>query len=229
MNKIVIAIDGHSSCGKSTFAKLIAKKMDYLYIDSGAMYRAVTLALLRNKAISGGKVDETILDRVLSKIQINFHYNRKIKAYETTLDGVSVENEIRSPGVANCVSIVAAIPKVRVCMVELQQKLGEGKGIVMDGRDIGTVVFPNAELKIFMTADPKIRAQRRLDEMKAKNSNITFEEVLANVCERDRIDQTREVSPLTQAPDAILLDNSNMTVSEQMQWVKSIIDSRITE
>ena len=227
MNKIVVAIDGHSSCGKSTFAKQIAQRLDYLYIDSGAMYRTVTLALLREGAISKGKVDEVVLNKILPTIQIGFHYNRKIKAYETTLNGVSVENEIRSPGVANTVSIVAAIPKVRERMVALQQNLGKEKGIVMDGRDIGTVVFPNAELKIFMTADPKIRAQRRFDELKAKNTNITFEEVLENVNERDRIDQTREVSPLTQAADAVVLDNSNMTVSEQMQWVKNLIDSKI--
>lgn len=227
MNRIVIAIDGYSSCGKSTFAKLIAKNLDYLYIDSGAMYRAVTLALLKNGAIAGGKVDEDILNRILPQIHIGFHYNRKIKAYETTLNGSSVENEIRSPGVANTVSIVAAIPKVRERMVAIQQSLGRQKGIVMDGRDIGTVVFPNAELKIFMTADPKIRAQRRYDELKEKNTNITFDEVLENVNERDRIDQTREVSPLRKADDAVVLDNSNMSIKDQMQWVKVLVDSKI--
>lgn len=226
MEKIVIAIDGHSSCGKSTFAKQIAKQLDYLYIDSGAMYRAVTLALLRQGAISKGKVDEEILNRLLPKIKIDFHYNRKIKAYETMLNGSSVENEIRSPSVANSVSIVAAIPQVRERMVALQQELGKHKGIVMDGRDIGTVVFPNAELKIFMTADAEIRAQRRFDELKETKTNITFEEVLANIRERDHIDQTREVSPLRQADDAVMLDSSHTTIPQQIRWVMGLIEER---
>lgn len=226
MNKIVIAIDGFSSCGKSTFAKMIAQKLGYLYIDSGAMYRAFTLALLRNNAIAGGLVDESKLQMSLQTLQIGFHYNRKIKAYETTLDGVSVENEIRSPGVSNTVSIVAAIASVRERMVARQQELGSEKGIVMDGRDIGTVVFPKAELKIFMVADPLIRAQRRFDELKDKNKSLTLQQVLQNVNERDRLDQNREISPLTQAPDAVVLDNSHMTLAEQMRWFNQLIDSK---
>ncbi len=224
---IVIAIDGFSSCGKSTFAKQIAKKLNYLFIDSGAMYRAVTLAFLQHKIIENGKVDPDKYSKILSKIEVGFSLNPSKSNYEITLDGKVVENEIRKPEIANLVSIVAAIPEVRKRMVELQRKLGEKKGIVMDGRDIGTVVFPNAELKIFMTADPLIRAERRLKELIEKGISITLDEVLDNIRERDHLDQTRDVSPLRKADDAIILDNSHMTVDEQMEWVENLVKERI--
>lgn len=224
---IVIAIDGFSSCGKSTFAKQIAKKLNYLFIDSGAMYRAVTLAFLQHKIIENGKVDPDKYSKILSKIEVGFSLNPSKSIYEITLDGKVVENEIRKPEIANLVSIVAAIPEVRERMVELQRKLGEKKGIVMDGRDIGTVVFPNAELKIFMTADPLIRAERRLKELIEKGISITLDEVLDNIRERDHLDQTRDVSPLRKADDAIILDNSHMTVDEQMEWVENLVKERI--
>lgn len=228
MNKsIVIAIDGFSSCGKSTFAKQIAKKLNYLFVDSGAMYRAVTLAFIKHNIIEKGKVDSDKYLDTLSKIDVGFAFNDAKGLFEVTLDGVVVENEIRKPEVANLVSVVAAIPEVRERMVELQRKLGEKKGIVMDGRDIGTVVFPNAELKIFMTADPVIRAERRLKELIEKGINITIDEVLANIKERDHLDQTRDVSPLQKAHDAIVLDNSHMTVEEQMNWVENLVKERI--
>jgi len=225
--KIVIAVDGFSSCGKSTFAKQIAKKLNYLFIDSGAMYRAVTLAFIQHNIIENGKVNADQYMAILSKIDIGFAFNEAKGLFEVTLDGKVVENEIRKPEVANLVSVVAAIPEVRERMVELQRKLGENKGIVMDGRDIGTVVFPNAELKIFMTADPVIRAERRLKELIEKGINITLEEVLANIKERDHLDQTRDVSPLQKAHDAIILDNSHMTVQEQMNWVENLVQERI--
>lgn len=225
--KIVIAVDGLSSCGKSTFAKQIAKKLNYLFIDSGAMYRAVTLAFIQHNIIENGKVNADQYMAILSKIDIGFAFNEAKGLFEVTLDGKVVENEIRKPEVANLVSVVAAIPEVRERMVELQRKLGENKGIVMDGRDIGTVVFPNAELKIFMTADPVIRAERRLKELIEKGINITLEEVLANIKERDHLDQTRDVSPLQKAHDAIILDNSHMTVQEQMNWVENLVQERI--
>ena len=225
--KIVIAVDGFSSCGKSTFAKQIAKKLNYLFIDSGAMYRAVTLAFIQHNIIENGKVNADQYMAILSKIDIGFAFNEAKGLFEVTLDGRVVENEIRKPEVANLVSVVAAISEVRERMVELQRKLGENKGIVMDGRDIGTVVFPNAELKIFMTADPVIRAERRLKELIEKGINITLDEVLANIKERDHLDQTRDVSPLQKAHDAIVLDNSHMTVEEQMNWVENLVKERI--
>lgn len=228
MNKsIVIAIDGFSSCGKSTFAKQIAKKLNYLFIDSGAMYRAVTLAFIQHSIIENGKVKPDQYLKILSRVDVGFAFNESKALFEVTLNGVVVENEIRKPEVANLVSVVAAIPEVRERMVELQRKLGEKKGIVMDGRDIGTVVFPEAELKIFMTADPVIRAERRLKELLEKGINITLNEVLDNIKERDHLDQTRDVSPLQKAHDAIVLDNSHMTVEEQMAWVENLVTERI--
>lgn len=218
--KIVIAIDGFSSCGKSTFAKAIAKRLGYLYIDSGAMYRAVTLELLRRGLIVNGVVDTTKLESILKGISIGFSFDPAKSAYVTTLNGTVVEEEIRSPEVANHVSLVAAIPEVRERLVELQREVGKQKGIVMDGRDIGTVVFPDAELKIFMTADPLVRAQRRLKELQEKGISITLDEVLKNIEERDYIDQNRSVSPLRKADDALVLDNTHMTVDEQMHWVE---------
>jgi len=224
--KIVIAVDGFSSCGKSSFAKLIAKRLGYLYIDSGAMYRAVTLGFIQNGLIENGIVKKDGLLDNIKRMDVGFSLNLTTKKYETTLNEIVVEDEIRSIGVASLVSIVAAIPEVRERMVELQRKLGVNKGIVMDGRDIGTVVFPNAELKLFMTADPKIRAERRLKELLEKGQPVNFDEILANIEERDHLDQTRDVSPLRKADDAIILDNSHMTLDEQMIWVEKLIVER---
>lgn len=218
--KITIAIDGHSSCGKSTVAKDLAKQLGYSYIDTGAMYRAVTLYALRNGFIQDGKVDEEKLVAHLSEISIRFKYNAEAKKNETFLNGERVEDEIRELTVSNNVSPVATIKLVRKAMVELQQEMGREKGIVMDGRDIGTVVFPNAELKLFMTASDQVRAQRRFDELSAKGSAVTFEEVIQNIRERDHIDSTRKESPLRQADDAVVLDNSNLTCKEQLVWVE---------
>ena len=225
--RIVIAIDGHSSCGKSTFAKLIAKELGYLYIDSGAMYRAVTLACIREGIANEAGIDLDRLPKLLDNIEVGFTPNPKGEGWLTTLNGQAVEDEIRTLEVSNLVSPVSAIPMVRSIMTRQQQEMGRNKGIVMDGRDIGTVVFPQAELKIFMTASPEIRAQRRLKEMHEKGQHATFEEVLANVRERDRIDQSREVAPLRQADDAIILDNSYMTVPQQMEWVNRIVEEKM--
>lgn len=225
--RIVIAVDGFSSCGKSSFAKLIAQRLGYLYIDSGAMYRAVTLGFIQNGLIVNGVVTRDNLLQNIKKFEVGFSFNPKSNRHETTLNGVVVEEQIRTIGVSSCVSPVSAIPEVRELMVELQRKLGTDKGIVMDGRDIGTVVFPNAELKIFMTADPKIRAERRLKELKEKGHPVNFDEILANIENRDRIDQTRAASPLRKAEDAIVLDNSHMTIQEQMVWVENLIEERI--
>jgi len=224
--KIVIAVDGFSSCGKSSFAKLIAKRLGYLYIDSGAMYRAVTLGFIQNRLIENGKVKRDGLIENIGKFEVGFSYNADVNGFETTLNGVVVEEQIRTIGVASQVSVVSAVAEVRERMVELQRKLGQNKGIVMDGRDIGTVVFPNAELKIFMTADPKIRAERRLKELMEKGQQVNFAEILANIEERDHLDQTRDVSPLRKADDAIVLDNSHMTIDEQMVWVENLIEER---
>ncbi|RPH32203.1 MAG: (d)CMP kinase [Bacteroidales bacterium] len=225
--KIVIAVDGFSSCGKSSFAKLIAQRLGYLYIDSGAMYRAVTLGFIQNGLIENGVVKgDGLLDNI-KRLEVGFSLNPKTKKHETTLNGVVVEEQIRTISVANLVSVIAAVSEVRERMVELQRKLGIGKGIVMDGRDIGTVVFPSAELKIFMTAEPKIRAERRLKEMIEKGQEVNLAEILANIEERDYLDQTRAISPLRKADDAIILDNSLMTIDEQMVWVEKLIEERI--
>lgn len=224
--RIVIAVDGFSSCGKSSFAKLIANRLGYLYIDSGAMYRAVTLGFIQHGLIENGKVKSDGLIENIKRMDVGFSLNPNTKKYETTLNGVVVEEQIRTIGVASLVSVVAAIGEVRERMVELQRKLGADKGIVMDGRDIGTVVFPDAELKIFMTADPKIRAERRLKELVEKGQSVNFEEILANIEERDHLDQTRDVSPLRKAEDAVILDNSHMTLDEQMVWVENLINER---
>ena len=221
MKKITIAIDGFSSCGKSTMSKELAKKIGYVYVDTGAMYRGVTLYCLRNNMINGDEVDEEALKAVINNISITFGIDETGAQY-LVLNGENVEKEIRGMEVSGKVSIVAAVPLVREAMVALQRKMGEDKGVVMDGRDIGTTVFPDAELKIFVTASPQIRAQRRLDEMRSKGDNeVTFKEVLFNVEERDRIDQTRAVSPLRKADDAIVLDNSNMSIAEQDEWLMS--------
>lgn len=218
-SKIIIAVDGHSSCGKSTLSKQLAHHFHYNYIDTGAMYRAVTLFALRNKLISNQIVNETALIEQLPAIKISFKYNEADQKSDTILNDENIEKEIRELEVSNNVSPVATIKEVREAMVKQQQSMGSEKGIVMDGRDIGTVVFPDAELKLFMTASPQVRAQRRFDELTAKGVNVTFEEILKNVEERDHIDSTREESPLIQADDAIILDNSYMTREEQLDWV----------
>lgn len=218
--EIVIAIDGHSSCGKSTFAKAIAKKLGYAYIDSGAMYRATTLFALQNNIFDAeGILNADKLIAALPKIEITFRYNTSKERNETYLNGKCVEDEIRTIAVADKVSKVAEVAEVRKQMVKLQQQMGESKGIVMDGRDIGTVVFPDAELKIFMTADPLVRAQRRFDELKQKGEDVNMGEVEANIRKRDYIDEHRDVSPLRKASDALVLDNSHMTIPQQMDWV----------
>lgn len=220
--KITIAIDGYSSCGKSTYAKAIAQRLNYIYIDSGAMYRAVTLACIRAGVANESGVDEDRLPELLHSLKVGFVPNQSGTGWLTTLNNEVVENEIRTLEVSNLVSPVSAIAMVRSKMTQQQQEMGKQKGIVMDGRDIGTVVFPDAELKIFMTADPVIRAKRRLKEMESKGQNATLEEVLENIEQRDHIDRNREVAPLRQAPDAIVLDNSNMTVEQQMEWFQKL-------
>ncbi len=219
MKKITIAIDGYSSCGKSTMAKDLAREVGYIYIDSGAMYRAVTLYCLENQLFTAEGIDTAKLEAAMPNIQISFQLNPDTQRPMTYLNGVNVEDRIRTMEVSSHVSPVAALPFVREALVKLQQEMGKAKGIVMDGRDIGTVVFPDAELKIFVVASAEIRAQRRYDELKAKGQEASYEEILANVKERDYIDQNRAVSPLRQAEDAILLDNSNLTIEEQKQWL----------
>ena len=220
MKKIIIAIDGFSSCGKSTMAKSLARNIGYLYFDSGAMYRAVALYCLRNNLIEGDKIDTVKLREQMDNIKITFEADPATKNSVTLLNGVNVEHEIRSLEVSRMVSQVAALDFVRSEIVEQQRNMGKQKGIVMDGRDIGTTVFPDAELKIFVTASAEVRAQRRYDELKARGDNPDYSEILENVQLRDHIDQTREVSPLKKADDALLLDNSNMTREEQEQWLK---------
>ncbi|MDR2691446.1 MAG: (d)CMP kinase [Dysgonamonadaceae bacterium] len=215
MNRITIAVDGYSSCGKSTIAKDLAKTLKYTYIDSGAMYRAVTLYALEHNLFEGDYPNETVLKKQINQIHIDFRYNAATGKSDTFLNGENVEKEIRSMEVAGKVSPVAAIGFVREALVRQQQEMGKNKGIVMDGRDIGTVVFPDAELKIFVTARPEVRAHRRLAELAAKGENATFEEVLDNLTKRDLIDSTRKDGPLRQAEDAVVIDNSDLTVEEQ--------------
>ena len=217
--KITIAIDGYSSCGKSTVAKSLARMLGYIYIDSGAMYRAVTLFALRNNWIENGTPDREKIIAALNQIDITFQFDHETEKNTTYLNGENVEERIRKLDVSNNVSPVSTIKEVRQAMVKFQRKMGEGKGIVMDGRDIGTVVFPQAELKIFMTASLETRAQRRYDELLAKGQEVSMEEIIANVNERDYIDQNRKESPLRQAEDAIVLDNSNFTLEKQLDWV----------
>lgn len=219
MKKITIAIDGFSSCGKSTMAKDLAREIGYIYIDSGAMYRAVTLYCLDNGLFTADGIDTEKLEAAMPNISISFQLNPETGRPMTFLNGTNVEDRIRTMEVSNHVSPVAALGFVREALVKLQQEMGKEKGIVMDGRDIGTAVFPDAELKIFVVASAEIRAQRRYDELKAKGQDASYEEILANVKERDYIDQNRAVSPLRQAEDAILLDNSNLTIEEQKQWL----------
>ena len=215
----MIAVDGFSSCGKSTFAKEIAARLGYIFIDTGAMYRAVTLCGLRAGVVSPRGINRDGLVALLDRIDISFRFNPERGASDIYVNGECVEREIRSIEVSGCVSAVSGIAEVRRRLVALQQEMGKNKGIVMDGRDIGTVVFPDAELKIFMTADPAVRAQRRYDELRAKGEKVSMEEVVENIRSRDIADQTRAISPLRQAEDAVVLDNSRMTVSDQMEWV----------
>lgn len=225
--KIIIAVDGFSSCGKSTFAKTIAAKLGYIFIDTGAMYRAVTLYAIRHGAIVSGVIDEDAVVRLLDEIEISFRFNPERGASDIYVNGERVEGLIRSIEVSNMVSPVSAIGAVREKLVAMQQAMGRERGVVMDGRDIGTVVFPDAELKIYMTADPKVRAQRRYDELTAKGDKVTLEEIERNVVERDKADMSRKISPLRQAEDAVVLDNSHMTVEEQMEWLDKELQKRL--
>lgn len=225
--KIIVAIDGHSSCGKSTIAKAVAARFGYAFIDSGAMYRAVTLYALRNELIADGRVKEQELINALPHIQIEFRHNTILQKSNTFLNGENVEEEIRQLPVSQHVSPVATIAEVRAAMVRLQKEMGKNKAIVMDGRDIGTVVFPEAELKLFVTATAEIRAKRRFDELTAKGESVSYEEILENVQKRDHIDSTREASPLCKADDALVLDNSSMTREEQLEWVIGKVEERL--
>ena len=221
MKKITIAIDGFSACGKSTMAKALAQKINYIYVDSGAMYREITLYSLKNGLIDeNGNVDVAKLQADINNIKVTFRLDDKTKLPITYLNGENVEADIRSMEVSGKVSAISSLGFVRRAMVTQQQELGQAKGIVMDGRDIGTVVFPKAELKIFVTAKPEVRAQRRLDELRSKGDmKTTFKEVFQNLQERDNADQTRTDSPLKKADDALVLDNSYMTRDQQMQWI----------
>lgn len=220
MRKITIAVDGFSSCGKSTMAKDLAREIGYIYVDTGAMYRSVTLYAIRNKLFNeDGSVKKEELEHCMPEINISFRLNGKTGRPDTYLNNENVENEIRTMEVSSHVSPIAALPFVRRELVAQQQRMGEEKGIVMDGRDIGTAVFPNAELKIFVTADSKVRAQRRCDELKAKGMEANFEDIKKNIEERDYIDTHRKVSPLRKADDAIELDNSLLTIAEQKEWL----------
>ena len=229
MKKITIAIDGHSSCGKSTMAKDLARRIGYVYIDTGAMYRAVTLFAMRHNLIANGQVDAAKLQEEMGNIHISLRLNPETQRPDTYLNGECVEREIRTMEVSRHVSLIAALPFVRSAMVEMQREMGKEKGVVMDGRDIGTVVFPHAELKIFVTASAEVRAQRRYDELTAKGEKCNYEEILDNVKERDRIDSTRETSPLRQAEDAIVLDNTHMTIPEQENWLMEEYKKRTEE
>ncbi|UCH14203.1 MAG: (d)CMP kinase [Bacteroidales bacterium] len=224
LNKdIIIAVDGYSSCGKSTFARAIAEELNYLYVDSGAMYRAVALYCLRNNIIINGTFELVRIIRALALIDIEFKFNEQSLKYETFLNNENVEEDIRSVEVSEVVSLISKIREVREKILILQRRLGERKGIVMDGRDIGTVVFPEAELKIFMTADVDIRAKRRYDELKEKGLEVSLSEIKKNIEERDHQDVNRKESPLAKADDAVELDNSNMTPAEQMVWFRMIM------
>ncbi len=227
MKKITIAIDGFSSCGKSTMAKDLAKEIGYIYVDTGAMYRSVTLYALRNGMFGADNaIDTEALRNAMPDIRISFRFNPDTQKPDTYLNGELVEKEIRSMEVSSHVSPVATLGFVREALVKQQQQIGKEKGIVMDGRDIGTVVFPDAELKIYVTATAEVRAQRRYDELKAKGMEADFEEILKNVQERDYIDTHREVSPLRKADDAIELDNSHMTIAEQKAWLLKEYEAR---
>lgn len=228
MSKIIIAIDGHSSCGKSTMAKALAQQVGYIYVDSGAMYRAVTLFALREQLFNAdGSVQAEVLQARMSDVKVHFKLDPDTHLPVTYLNEERVEDEIRTLEVSQHVSPIAALPFVREAMTAAQQAMGEEKGIVMDGRDIGTAVFPHAELKIFVTASAEVRAQRRFDELQAKGLPASYEDILKNVQERDYIDSHREVSPLRQADDALVLDNSHLTRGEQNQWLLQQFDTAV--
>ncbi len=230
MKKIIVAIDGHSSCGKSTMAKGLAQYASYLYVDTGAMYRAVTLYALRAGMFSAdGTVDAARLEAALPGVEVDFRRDAATGLPQVCLDGENVEQEIRGMEVSARVSPVAALPAVRAALTRQQQRMGERKGIVMDGRDIGTVVFPQAELKVFVTAAPEVRARRRYEELLAKGQAASYEEILHNVQERDYIDSHRATAPLRQAPDALVLDNSGLTLEEQLQWLICRFEERTAE
>ena len=224
---MIVAVDGYSSTGKSTVAKLIAARVGLTYIDTGAMYRVVTLAALRCKLIDGaGQIDEEALRKCLNKIKISFKYNEELKCYETYLNGENVESCIRGMEVADHVSSVAAIGFVREFLVAQQREMAQNESVIMDGRDIGSVVFPNADVKFFMTASPDVRAERRFKELKDKGVKVSYEEVKANVEKRDYIDSHREVSPLVRTDDAVVVDNSCMTIEEEVEMMVKVIESK---
>ncbi len=229
MKKLIIAVDGHSSCGKSTLAKDVAKYFNYKYIDTGAMYRAVTLYVIENNLFNGEKIDEDALKKDLDegKIKIDFRYNPELKKSQTYLNGKNIEGKIRGIKVSNLVSPVATIPFVRKKLVDLQREMGKEGGIVMDGRDIGTNVFPDADLKIFLTADAEIRAKRRYDELINKGEDVSFEEIIKNIKDRDYIDSHRETNPLIQADDAVLLNNTNLTMKEQAKIAIKLAENKL--
>ena len=226
--KIIVAIDGHSSCGKSTMAKDLAREVGYIYVDTGAMYRTVTLYALRHGMFQpDGTVNEEALREAMPTVQVSFVLDPATQLPHACLNGEDVENDIRGMEVSSHVSPIAALPFVREAMTRQQQLMGQAKGIVMDGRDIGTVVFPQAELKVFVTASAEVRAQRRYDELTAKGKTVNYEEILHNVTERDYIDSHRSVAPLRQAPDALLLDNSHLTIAEQKAWLRQRFDEAV--
>ncbi|PCJ82305.1 MAG: cytidylate kinase [Bacteroidetes bacterium] len=228
-HRITIAIDGHSSAGKSTMAKALAKELNYVYVDTGAMYRGVTLYAMKERLVMNGEVDEEGLIRSLERLFLTFRFNPNTECSEMYLSGVNIEKEIRTMEVAKNVSLVSKIPAVRTKLVAKQRRMAEGSGVVMDGRDIGTVVLPNADLKFFMTADPEVRAWRRLRELQENGKDVTYNEVLENVLERDRLDSERAVAPLKQAKDAIVIDNSNLTTEEQYEFMLNITKKRMEE
>lgn len=225
--RITIAIDGHSSAGKSTMAKALARELNYVYIDTGAMYRAATLYAMKERFIINGQVDVESLEGSLDKMFLSFKFNPATETSEMHIGGINVEKEIRTLEVAKNVSTIAKIRPVRTKLVALQKRMADGSGVVMDGRDIGTVVLPDAELKFFMTADPEVRAWRRLKELKDKGRKTTFDEVLENVLHRDKLDSERAVAPLKQAEDAVIIDNSNLTMEEQFEFMLNVATKRM--
>lgn len=227
MKPIIIAIDGFSSTGKSTLAKELAKKLHYIYVDTGAMYRAVTFFAMQNDMIKESKLDTNSLTNALQNVHLSFVWNDEKQLAEMYLNSQNIENEIRSLEVSQNVSQVASLSAVRSKLVEQQQEMGKNKGLVMDGRDIGTVVFPEAEVKLFMTASPEIRTKRRFDELTAKGDSVSFEAIYTNVTERDYMDSNREDSPLRKATDAIEIDNSHLSRAEQLEKVLQIIQEKI--
>ena len=225
--RITIAIDGHSSAGKSTMAKALARELNYVYIDTGAMYRAATLYAMKERFIINGQVDVESLEGSLDNMVLSFKFNPATETSDMHIGGINVEKEIRTLEVAKNVSTIAKIRPVRTKLVALQKRMAEGSGVVMDGRDIGTVVLPDAELKFFMTADPEVRAWRRLKEIKDKGPETTFDEVLENVLHRDKLDSERAVAPLKQAEDAVIIDNSNLTMEEQFEFMLNVATKRM--